>query len=202
MIRAVIFDFGGVLAEEGFKEGTKAIARENGLDPDVFFRTADDLIYQTGYVLGLSDESYFWKALRERTGIIGTDRELREEILKRFVLRHAMISHVEKIISAGLITAILSDQTNWLDEINQRTPFFHHFDHIFNSYHLKKGKRDASLFRDVCSEMGISPDEAVFVDDNIENIKRASAERLKIIHFKNIDEFERELNAILYVRSS
>ena len=44
MIKTVIFDFGGVLAEEGFREGLLAIARENGLDPDAFFFEVDSLI--------------------------------------------------------------------------------------------------------------------------------------------------------------
>jgi putative hydrolase of the HAD superfamily len=43
MINAVVFDFGGVLAEEGFMEGLKAIARKNGLNPDEFFKIAIDI---------------------------------------------------------------------------------------------------------------------------------------------------------------
>ncbi len=35
VIKAVLFDFGGVLAEEGFREGLKSIGRKNGLDPEV-----------------------------------------------------------------------------------------------------------------------------------------------------------------------
>jgi putative hydrolase of the HAD superfamily len=31
-IKAVLFDFGGVLAEEGFRNGLQALAREQGLD--------------------------------------------------------------------------------------------------------------------------------------------------------------------------
>jgi putative hydrolase of the HAD superfamily len=31
-IDAVLFDFGGVIAEEGFKQGLAAIARAHGLD--------------------------------------------------------------------------------------------------------------------------------------------------------------------------
>ena len=32
-----LFDYGGVLAEEGFTEGLKAIAFKNGIDQDDFF---------------------------------------------------------------------------------------------------------------------------------------------------------------------
>jgi len=56
MIKAVIFDFGGVLAEEGFREGLKVIATKNRLVPDEFFKAAEDVIHETGYVTGKADE--------------------------------------------------------------------------------------------------------------------------------------------------
>jgi|Deesub1362A_J573_1020465.scaffolds.fasta_scaffold00165_29 putative hydrolase of the HAD superfamily len=194
MIKAVVFDFGGVLAEEGFKEGIKALARKMSLNPDIVFRTADELMYKTGYVLGMSNESAFWNALRQNTGIIGSDKELRKEILKRFKLRTDMIKFVQGLKASGMVTAILSDQTNWLDEINQKTPFYHHFDYIFNSFKLKKGKRDPSVFIDVCNVMGFKPEEVLFVDDRIENIKRAKDVGLKTLHFIDVKNFEKEIS--------
>jgi len=196
MIKAVIFDFGGVLAEEGFKKGLKAIAKKNRLNPDDFLMTASELIYRTGYVTGTADESTYWNALREKTGIKGSDKELRKAILKRFVLRLRMIKYVEKLKSYGLVTAILSDQTNWLDEINQKTPFYHHFAHVFNSFNIKKGKKDPTVFRDVCSQLGFKPHEVLFVDDDIENISRASGEGLRTVHFRNMDDFEKEIQRL------
>ena len=193
ILKAVIFDFGGVMADEGFKEGLKTIGIKNRLDPDNFFKTAEELIYQTDYIIGRTDESTFWNTLREKTGVTETDEELREEILKRFTLRTKMINLVKKLKSSGLATAILSDQTNWLDDINQKQPFYHHFDYIFNSFTLKKSKKDPSIFRDACYAIGFKPEEVLFVDDNIENIKRALSAGLKVVHFKNMDDFEREL---------
>lgn len=202
MIKAVIFDFGGVLAEEGFRQGLKDIAKENGLDPDVFFSLADALIYKTGYVTGKSSEADYWNALREKTGIKGNDEILREKILERFVLRPVVIKYAEKMKSAGYVTAILSDQTNWLDEINERTPFYQHFDYVFNSYKLKKGKRDSSIFRDACTAIGIKPEETVFIDDNIGNIKRAYSQGLRTIHFVGINDFKKRITCLLSKNSS
>jgi len=196
MIKAIIFDFGGVLAEEGFREGLMTIGNENGLDSDSFFTISSDLVYQTGYITGRSNEHSYWNAVREKTGISGDDKDLREEVLKRFRLRPEMIRYVKRIRSSGLTVAILSDQTNWLDEINQRAPFYHHFDHIFNSFYLRKTKRDASLFSDICDMLGLKPDEVLFVDDNLDNIKRASSQGLRTICFKDVDEFEKEFQKL------
>jgi putative hydrolase of the HAD superfamily len=193
MIRAVLFDFGGVLAEEGFREGLKAIAKEKRLDPDDFYKISSDLVYQTGYITGGCDEHSYWNAVQKKAGVKGADQAFREEILKRFKLRPEMTAVVKKMKSSGLIVAILSDQTNWLDELDQRTPFHHHFDYVFNSYHLKKTKRDPSIFRDVCTLLGVRPKEALFVDDNMENVKRALNQGLRAIHFKKARDLQMEI---------
>jgi len=193
MIKAVVFDFGGVLAEEGFKEGMKAIGREQGLDPERFFKLAEELVYETGYVTGRSDESKYWRRIREKTGITKKDDEMREEILKRFILKPEMIGIVNRLKSSGYVVSILSDQTNWLDDIHKRTPFYQHFDYVFNSYNLKKSKRDSSVFSDLCATLGFKPEEVLFVDDHMENIHHATHQGLKGIHFTCLEEFKKEL---------
>jgi putative hydrolase of the HAD superfamily len=193
MIGAVVFDFGGVLAEEGFREGLKTIAREKGLKPEEFYRICSNLVYQTGYIIGTLDEHSYWEAVREKTGIRESDRVLREEILKRFELRPEMLNLVDRLKSSGLITAILSDQTNWLEELNQRTPFYDHFDYVFNSFHLKKTKRGPSIFQEICKLLSVRPEEILFTDDNLENIKRASGQGLETIEFKGVTEFRKEI---------
>ena len=47
-VDVIWFDFGGVLAEEGFREGLRAIAEGNGLEPEAFIETGFDLVYEGG----------------------------------------------------------------------------------------------------------------------------------------------------------
>ncbi len=200
-IRAVIFDFGGVLAEEGFREGLKALGRQQGLDPERFYENSSELVYSTGFITGRSDERSFWEAVRKETSIRGTDTYLREEILKRFTLRPGILALLDRMRSSGLIIAVLSDQTNWLDELNQRTPFAQHVDRLFNSFHLGKTKRDPSLYLDVCTELGVEPKEALFIDDNQDNIDRASSAGLQSLHCKDPGELMKGLKKLLNARS-
>jgi putative hydrolase of the HAD superfamily len=193
MIKAVLFDFGGVLAEEGFYEGLKTIGRKNGLDPEAFFKTADSLIYETGYLVGASDEAAFWNAVRNAAGVTGSDEELRREILDRFVLRPGMMAAVDRLRAAGTTAAMLSDQTNWLQEISGQTGLFRHFDRVFNSFDIHKSKRDATVFGEVCSALGAKPEETLFIDDNLNHIKRAQDQGLHTIHFTTIDDFKEQL---------
>jgi putative hydrolase of the HAD superfamily len=197
VIRVVLFDFGGVVAEEGFYQGLLEIGKKNNIDPDVFFRDVDTLIYETGYLTGKADEAVFWNSVRERTGIAGTDVKLRAEILKRFTLRPDMIASVDRLRPQGLIVAMLSDQTNWLEEIDRETGLFRHFDRVFNSYRIHKSKRDASVFPDVCSALGVKTEEALFVDDNINHIERAQGQGLRTIHFVGIDDYDQQVRRII-----
>ena len=188
-IGLVLFDFGGVIAEEGFRNGLQAIAKLNGLDPGVFLKEAYELTFNGGFVLGKIDEHIFWQTLRERTGIKGSDQELRTEILPRFILRPWMLQLVQQLKDSSVSTAILSDQTRWLDELNTRYDFFRFFDKVFNSCYLGKSKKDTSLFEDVLGEMGFRPEQSLFIDDAIDNIKRAQSKGLQTIHYRDKDSF-------------
>ena len=194
-IKTVLFDFGGVLAAEGFREGLHVIGKRNGLDPDEFFATVDALIYGTGYLTGSAGEAAFWNAVRSRTGISEDDASLREEILRRFVIRPQVLSYADLLRARKIIVALLSDQTNWLEEIDQRTSLFRHFDRVFNSYRTHKSKRDASVFPDVCSALGVKREETLFIDDTIDHISRAQSQGLLTIHYVSIDDFDRRLRA-------
>jgi len=191
-IKAILFDFGGVLADEGFRNALDAIGERQGIDG--VFDVAEKLIYESGYVLGLCEERQFWEDLRLATGIRGTDAELREEVLKRFTLRPAVLDKVRALRDNGFRTALLSDQTNWLDELDRRTPFYLHFDRVFNSCRLHKGKRDTSIFTDVCRELDVAPDEAVFVDDNPANVERARSVGMKAILFDDAEGALKEID--------
>jgi putative hydrolase of the HAD superfamily len=194
MIRTVFLDFGGVIAEEGFYNGLKAIAVQNGLEPDSFFRLAEEIIHETGYVTGKTSEHAYWDAVRERTGLRREDAYLREEILSRFIVRPEMLTHADRIRTGGRNVCILSDQTDWLDELDRRSPFFGHFDRVFNSYLMHKSKRDASVFTDVCRELALGPEEVLFVDDNINNINRAAGAGLRTVHFTDLAAFVAAMN--------
>ena len=113
--------------------------------------------------------------LRDQTGLRGEDQALTETILSRFTLRPKMIAAVRALRKQGVNPVILSDQTDWLDRLNARQPFFQEFSRVFNSYHLGKTKRESSLFTDVLATLKIEPEQALFVDDNQGHIERATA---------------------------
>jgi len=192
----VLFDYGGVLAEEGFREGLKDIARKEGLNPDEFFETARSLVYDSGYVTGHCDEHTYWTLVRNLTGIRGSDESLRRSVLDRFELRSWMMDIVRCLRNHGLTVGILSDQTQWLDELDQRDGFFKEFDVVFNSYHLGRGKRDPDFFAQIALRLGVLPQEILFIDDTKGNIARAEAAGMTGIRYTGRNSFLREMERL------
>jgi len=196
-IRAILFDFGGVLAEEGFREGLSDLACQQGLDSQAVHEAAYDAIYSSGYVLGWGTEDEFWRILRQKTGLTGEIETMHLAIAARFALRPRMFAMVRALRHQGYITAILSDQTDWLDRLDAELHFFQDFDKVYNSFHLGKGKRDASVFDDVVKDLGLAPQHAVFVDDDPGNVERARSQGLKALLFLNEDQCRNDLEALL-----
>jgi len=187
-VEGILFDFGGVLASEGFRNGLHAIARTNGLDPVVFEKTAETQIFLSGYLTGQADEAAYWRILREQTGMKGSDSDLRTVILDHFSLRTWMFDIIRDL-RGQVKLAILSDQTDWLDELDARWDFFKYFDYIFNSFHTGKSKLDPSVFDDVLKGMNISAPKALFVDDRIGNIERAASRGMLTLHYVGKEDF-------------
>lgn len=190
----VLFDFGGVLADEGFAKGLGAIAARNGLNEMDFFGLARELIHTTGYITGQADEHTYWQAIRDRTGITGSDYEFRNEILSRFTPRPWMLDIAKRLKASGIPAVILSDQTNWLDELNEIHAFFKHFDIVFNSYHLGKCKMDPTHFTDTISRLQAAPERMLFIDDSEDHCERARLSGMKAIRFASREQFLKDLS--------
>lgn len=192
-IRVVLFDYGGVLAEEGFREGLMEIGQSHGLSPESFFEHAAEVVYETGYATGRAPESVYWAELRKSTGITGDDAELRNELLSRFVLRPWIFEIVRLLRKAGLTIAVLSDQTDWLDTLDARDDFFKEFHHVFNSFHLGKGKRDPTVFDDVAGRLDIPKERILFIDDNEGHVMRARQQGLRSLLYRNKETLVQDL---------
>ena len=196
-IRAVVFDFGGVLVEEGFREGLYDLARQQGLDPHVVYQAASDAIYESDYITGQGTAEEFWRILQSKTGIAGDLNSLFLAMASRFAVRPRMFAIVRALHRGGYITAILSDQTEWLDRLDAELHFFQDFDKVYNSFHLGKGKRDPATFDEVVFDLGLAPQEVLLVDDDPCNVERARSQGLQALLFQNEDQCVEDLKALL-----
>jgi putative hydrolase of the HAD superfamily len=192
-IQAVLFDYGGVLAEEGFSNVLEALAKEQQLAAENMTQEGMLAVYDSGFVLGKGSEADFWSLLRERTGLQGADAAHRARMFEAFKIRPWMLELVAELRRKGYITGILSDQVDWLDRLDARDHFYAYFDHVYNSYNMGKGKRDASHFTDVAADLGLAPSAVLFIDDSKANVDRAESVGMRAIHYIERETLMQEL---------
>jgi glucose-1-phosphatase len=190
---AALLDFGGVVAEEGFAAGVRAIAHAAGRDQGEIWRVGLEAVWDSGYVYGRCLEGDFWKLFKARTGIEGDEKRWREDILSLFVVRPWMRRFADRLRELGVVTAILSDQTDWLRILDEKQNFSRHFDMVFNSFDHAMTKQEPAFFSLALRELEVEPDRTLFVDDNSGNVERARALGMHAVLYKDQEGFESDM---------
>ncbi len=188
MLRAVIFDFDGVVAERGFRGALKTLAQRRGLDYPPLPGLAFQALVDSGYVTGRGAEADWWRCLEAALGPLGDCARFRADVLTLSEIRPWQLTLAAELARAGYATAVLSDHTDWLDDIESAQPFAHAFGRVFNSYYLGACKRDA---------IGVDPTHALFIDDNPDNVARAVALGMTGVVYRERAAFLRDLGAAL-----
>lgn len=194
-IRAVYFDLGGVYYCEGFREGLFSIARGAGLEGSSFYQQALELVFSSGYVCGKIPEKIYWEQLANLSGLKNPASEYRKEIIRAFKPMKGM-GELARKLREKVKVALLTDQTNWLYDLDERDGIFSEFDEIISSYEEGFSKKNMEIFRIACERCDILPEEGVFFDDNPGNIQRAAEFGLNAYLFEEPGTAEKVLESI------
>ena len=178
MVRAVIFDFGGVLCFHPSEDRFTRIA-------DLFGIFTPDLLRlfwanRIQYDAGLLDSRAYWTQIAKAAGrtlddtLLATLIRYEVELWNNYDQR--IMRWAAHLRSSGVRTAILSNLPRVLGEALRATPgFLDPFDHVTFSYELKVVKPEAAIYHDAVQGVRVSPSEALFLDDKRENVEGARA---------------------------
>jgi putative hydrolase of the HAD superfamily len=87
--------------------------------------------------------------------------------------RPAMLEAIRRIRARGLATAVITN--NWISEGDAAAALRPWFDVYIESAVVGMRKPDPRIFELACTELGVAPAEAVFLDDIGTNLKSARA---------------------------
>lgn len=107
------------------------------------------------------------------------------------VPRPQMLGAIRRIRRRGLTAAALTN--NWAGEGDPTRPLEAHFDHFVESCVVGLQKPDPRIYHHCCELIGITPPEAVFLDDIGRNLK--SARQLGMTTIK-VDDPDAALDAL------
>ncbi len=197
MYKAVIFDVGGVLHQNN-KAVSADLREELGLTEDQLNKIWSHLIPQLGS--GKIAEEEFWAEISQEYGIrIVTTQEnlLGRAFDQAFRAHDSVLTFIDKLKTHGIILAALSDTIEPHAQALRAHGLFGSFTATFLSHETGLRKPDPAAYQHVLNQLGLKPDETIFVDDKEENITAANTIGIRGIPFTTPERMIIELSALL-----
>jgi len=198
-IKALIFDFGGVLARTESQEPRERLARQVGLSLqelyDAVFNCKESLLAQLGR---MSSEDR-WQRVAQVLRLRSPEELLafRHDFFAGDVLDTELVSYIRRM-RGRYKTALLSNASAEFAEIlHTKFGLGDCFDVTIISGLVGVMKPDPAIYHLTLQRLGVTPHQAVFVDDMPENVEGATAVGMHAIRFTTRETVLTELDTLL-----
>ncbi len=185
MLKAVIFDVGGVLIRTQSRAGREKWATRFDMDSWDFenfvFRSESGVQSE----LGQKSVKAHWQWLGEYFELSEADLiAMRQDFFAGDIMNKPLVAQAQRLGEAGYTMGLLSNfgdnaRQTWTDIY----PFIENFSGIIISAEVGVVKPDPKIYQLAVESVGVQPEEAVFIDDFIQNIEGAKQAGLQTIHF-------------------
>ncbi len=197
MIKAGIFDVGGVLHTNEIAHVHDDIVKTLGITHDAFEKAANRFL--TSLQTGKITEQTFWEEIIHDTqapGKLPNESLYGREFKKRLTLHADVFTLLHRLKGSGYKLAVLSTTIQPHVDILKKKHLFTNFDvHVFST-DVALVKPDPAIYRYALNQLNVKPEETFFVDDLQENIQAANKLGIHGILFKDIDGLKQRLLAL------
>jgi epoxide hydrolase-like predicted phosphatase len=198
-IRALIFDYGGVLMRTTDPTPRQTLEQRLGLEQGAVYEIVFGSPSWNELQLGRLSSAEFWTGVGERLGLDEQGvNDFRETFRAGDRLDEDLVALIRGLRDAqngGYRTALLSNAPAGLRRHLARQGVDDVFDEIVVSGCEGVMKPDAAIFERTLRRLDVLAEEALFVDDFRENVDAARRAGLRAIHFSGPAPLRRQLQA-------
>ena len=203
VIKNIIFDLSEVIIS-GYYGTEKIIASNTDVSEEEFEKRRLEVNdFFLDVMRGNHTEEEYWQGL-----LAGTNWNISIDELKKFVrlnLNRRVPGTLDLInrIGKNYNLILLSDHVKeWMEYIIQNNDGLSRFNKRFFSYEYGKVKSDSDVFEYLIHQTQIIPEETIFIDDKLENIKAANKFGIHGVQFTTLDEVKRKINLLIDNKSA
>ncbi|MFW9939764.1 MAG: HAD family hydrolase [Promethearchaeota archaeon] len=198
VIKTVIFDLGGVIVDLDFSNFYNKIISQSPLNkpqtPIIleFFRQSD--IYHQG----LMNDDEFYHLACDLLQVCELDQKDFYNAFNSIVsgFNPEIVEIIEKIKQNNEVKLLCLSNINsshWEYLIKKKWDFLEYFDEFILSHEVHMTKPDKKIFKYVIEKSDCKPEEIVFIDDGINNVRSAQELGIIGIKFTNKEDLVKEL---------
>jgi HAD superfamily hydrolase (TIGR01509 family) len=189
-IKAIIFDLGGVIAHGGYLDFLKHYCAEC-VTP---LGRKKILALERQVNLGKINQLEFYRGLQRVFHVHLTPKQMHDLIVKNMKANKKLVHLIPRLkkVKVALFTNSLGMMAYEVLR-QQHLTGRNLFDKVFVSTKMHEVKPDQKAYRDVLKRMKTKPQEALLVDDRMDNIRPARKIGMNGILFKSTAQFQKEL---------
>lgn len=194
MIKAVIFDVGGVIVDDAFPGMAKYYAKSLDVSVEEFLNAHNP--ESDKWLKGELTEEEYWKIICSKLNrpLPNVDSLWAAGLEASFHPKPKMMQLIQSLKSKGLKIAILSNTEKPNSEFMRK--IFLDLDQLLFSCDLDCEKPEREIFEIALKRLEISASEAIFIDDIPQNVLGAEKVGIKSILFEFEEQLQEELNSL------
>lgn len=197
MIKAIVFDFGGVVVSNEIRKYVLTHAADYF---KVSAETMETALRKNEHKMDLPgwSEGKYWQGIA-----LGLAKPMPSKKLRFWVEKYKEVSPVNtgvvdiisRLRSNGYKLAVLSNTVQEHFDINKKRGLYNFFDvKVFSCDPKVNSKKPGRKIYDYClKQLGLLPGQCVFIDDNKEYLSPAKELGMKTILFRNAGQLKEEL---------
>jgi len=199
-IKAVFFDLGGVILRTEYQAPRQRLAESFGMDYDeidkVVFGGGPNGSGDRAVVGEITEEEHWLNVMKLLKQPASEYERIRDEFFGGDVIDHEILDFLRSIKPKYKV-GLISNAWSGLRDYIVREKFDDVFDHMIISAEVGVAKPEAKIYHIALEQLQVQAEEAVFVDDFIENIEACEELGMEGIHFKNSESAIQQLKELL-----
>jgi epoxide hydrolase-like predicted phosphatase len=196
-IKAVFFDLGGVILRTEFQAPRQQLAEKLGMDYDDLNKIVFDSESGLRATIGEISSEEHWAAVVQRLKRPATELvSIRDEFFAGDIVDRTLVEYIRSL-RGKYKTGLISNAWGDLRDFIVREKFEDAFDKMIISAEVGAAKPEPKIFQIALEQFGVSPKEAVFLDDFAVNIEGCEKVGMKGILFKDSETALEQLKKLL-----
>ncbi|MGD0328189.1 MAG: HAD-IA family hydrolase [Minisyncoccia bacterium] len=198
MIKAIVFDFGGVIELYENEGALKSTAKLLGVPHDEF----KNVYFQHNHLANVMNLDWY-EMFRKVLSVFNVSTEKENEIISMVRAHHSegkintgLIALFPKLRQLGLKIGILSNATSELREKLNLNGIAELVDVIVISGEIGFQKPHKEAFQVLFEKLDLQPEEVIFIDDSSRSLEKASEIGYVSVLFKNNEQLVADLKNI------
>jgi epoxide hydrolase-like predicted phosphatase len=194
MIKAIIFDIGGVVINDDFLSYAERFEEKAGMSKEQIYRAILGSPEWRLYFKGKISEEKVWKAIKSKYLPSNVAEEVRKTWKSILVPMPETIELIRRLKPVYRICFISNVDRDCAIYVRKKYPeIFGLFDGGIYSCDTGMAKPEKGIYEYALRKFGLRPEECIYTDNQPENIPPAHELGMKAIRFQGTEKLEQQL---------